>query len=141
METLRLHSPIPGIQPPITPAPSTTLAGYDKIPRKTRVNVQAYSLHRNHDVFPNPGSFLPDRWLKPMDSVELGNMRRWLWAFGSGGRMCVGSNLAPQEIKLVVAAIYSNFTSKIIDDDGIDPIDAYTVRPSNNRLVLKFERV
>ncbi|EEH05962.1 conserved hypothetical protein [Histoplasma capsulatum G186AR] len=29
METLRLHSPIPGIQPPITPAPSTTLAGYD----------------------------------------------------------------------------------------------------------------
>ncbi|EDN05457.1 predicted protein [Histoplasma mississippiense (nom. inval.)] len=70
-----------------------------------------------------------------MDSVELGNMRRWLWAFGSGGRMCVGSNLALQ------AAIYSNFTSKIIDDDGIEPIDAYTVRPSNNRLVLKFERV
>ncbi|EER41867.1 cytochrome P450 monooxygenase [Histoplasma capsulatum H143] len=151
METLRLHSPIPGIQPQITPAPFTTLAGYDKIPRKTRVNAQAYSLHRNHDVSPNPGSFLPDRWLKPMDSVELGNMRRWLWAFGSGGRMCVRSNLALQaritlflpqsEIKLVVAAIYSNFTSKIIDDDGIEPIDAYTVRPSNNRLVLKFERV
>jgi unspecific monooxygenase len=23
-------------------------------------------------------------------------MRRWFWAFGSGGRMCVGSNLALQ---------------------------------------------
>ncbi|KLJ13509.1 unspecific monooxygenase [Blastomyces silverae] len=141
MEALRLHSPIPGIQPRITPAPSTTLAGYDQIPPKTRVNAQAYSLHRNHDVFPNPESFLPHRWLKPKDSVDLENMRRWFWAFGSGGRMCVGSNLALQEMKLVVAAIYSNFTSKIVDDEGIEPIDAYSVRPSSNKLVLKFERV
>lgn len=96
METLRLHSPIPGIQPRITPTPSVTLVGYDNIPPKTRVNAQAYSLHRNPDVFPKPESFLPHRWLKPKDSVDLENMKRWFWAFGSGGRMCVGSNLALQ---------------------------------------------
>ncbi|OAX85099.1 hypothetical protein ACJ72_00512 [Emergomyces africanus] len=141
METLRLHAPIPGTQPRITPAPFTTLVGYDHIPPNTRVSAQAYSLHRNPDVFPNPESFLPRRWIKPKDSGGLENMRRWFWAFGSGGRMCVGSNLALQEIKLVAATIYSNFTSKILEDKGIEAIDAYTVRPSSNKLILKFERV
>lgn len=44
-------------------------------------------------------------------------------------------------MKLAVAAIYANFTTTIVDDDGIEAIDAYTVRPTSNKLVLKFERV
>lgn len=96
METLRLHAPIPGIQPRITPHPSATLAGIDNIPPGTRVNAQAYSLHQNSDVFPAPEQWLPKRWLKPSDSPEMEDMRRWFWAFGSGGRMCIGSNLALQ---------------------------------------------
>lgn len=96
METLRLHAPIPGIQPRVTPYPTTSLCGYDNIPPNTRVNAQAYSLHRNPEVFPEPETWQPKRWLKPHDSPEMEEMRRWFWAFGSGGRMCVGSNLAVQ---------------------------------------------
>lgn len=59
METLRLHAPIPGIQPRVTPSPSSTLAGYANIPPNIRVNAQAYSLHRNADVFPEPESWAP----------------------------------------------------------------------------------
>ncbi|KAL1957417.1 hypothetical protein VTO42DRAFT_5985 [Malbranchea cinnamomea] len=140
-ETLRLHAPIPGIQPRVTPYPSTSLAGFDNIPPNTRVSAQAYSLHRNPDVFPEPEAWLPKRWLQPNDSAEIENMRRWFWAFGSGGRMCIGSNLALQEMKLVVAAIYSNFTTLIVNDEGIEAIDAYTVRPTSNKLVLRFEHV
>lgn len=96
-ETLRLHAPIPGIQPRVTPSPSCTLAGYSDIPPNTRVNAQAYSLHRNPDVFPEPESWQPERWLKEENSpATLEERRRWFWAFGSGGRMCVGSNLALQ---------------------------------------------
>lgn len=96
-ETLRLHAPIPGIQPRVTPAPSCSLAGYDDIPPNTRVNAQAYSLHRNPEVFPEPETWQPKRWLKEENtSTELEERRRWFWAFGSGGRMCVGSNLALQ---------------------------------------------
>lgn len=102
-ETLRLHAPIPGIQPRVTPAPSCTLAGYSDIPPNTRVNAQAYSLHRNPDVFPEPEIWQPKRWLKSSDepptaASDLDEMRRWFWAFGSGGRMCVGSNLALQGV-------------------------------------------
>lgn len=96
METLRLHAPIPGIQPRVTPSPPTSLASYDNIPPNVRVNAQAYSLHRNPDVFPDPESWEPRRWLKDDHSPEMEEMRRWFWAFGSGGRMCVGSNLALQ---------------------------------------------
>lgn len=95
-ETLRLHAPIPGIQPRVTPYPVCELAGYGDIPAQTRVNAQAYSLHRNPDVFPDPETWQPLRWLKPAEAASFDEMHRWFWAFGSGGRMCVGSNLALQ---------------------------------------------
>jgi cytochrome P450 len=99
METLRLHAPIPGIQPRVTPEPSSTLAGYAGIPPNIRVNAQAYSLHRNPEVFPEPEAWQPRRWLKEYNTPEMEEMRRWFWAFGSGGRMCVGSNFAIQGIR------------------------------------------
>ncbi|KAF7719950.1 Uncharacterized protein PECH_005807 [Penicillium ucsense] len=141
-ETLRLHAPIPGIQPRVTPEPSCSLAGYDNIPPGIRVNAQAYSLHRNPEVFPDPKCWQPKRWLKAENTPEeLEERRRWFWAFGSGGRMCVGSNLALQETKLVAAAIYSNFRTTIVNDDGIEAIDAYTVHPRGEKLILRFEKV
>ncbi|KAJ5374094.1 hypothetical protein N7517_006100 [Penicillium concentricum] len=141
-ETLRLHAPIPGIQPRVTPYPSCTLAGYADIPPNTRVNAQAYSLHRNPDVFPDPEIWQPKRWLEAENSAaDLEEKRRWFWAFGSGGRMCVGSNLALQEMKLAVAAIYTNFRTTIVNDDDIEAIDAYTIKPTGDKLILKFESV
>ncbi|KAE8352951.1 putative cytochrome P450 monooxygenase [Aspergillus coremiiformis] len=139
-ETLRLHAPIPGIQPRVTPYPSCTLAGYSDIPANIRVNAQAYSLHRNPAVFADPETWQPQRWLKGINSdSELEQRKRWFWAFGSGGRMCVGSNLALQEIKLVTVAIYTNFRTTIVNDDNIEAIDAYTVKPRGEKLILKFE--
>lgn len=44
-------------------------------------------------------------------------------------------------MKLTIAAIYSNYTSHIVDDTGIEPTDAYTGHPAGNSLYLRFERV
>ena len=96
METLRLHAPIPGIEPRITPAGGCTLAGYDHIPANVRVSAMPYALHRNAEVFLHPEEWKPERWLLPAESEELKEMMRWFWAFGSGGRMCIGSHLAQQ---------------------------------------------
>ncbi|KAI5309195.1 hypothetical protein KEM55_003830, partial [Ascosphaera atra] len=140
-ETLRMHAPIPGIQPRVTPEKPTSLGGYDNIPPNVRVNAQAYSLHKNPEVFPNPGTFDPNRWMKPEGSPELEAMRRWFWAFGSGGRMCIGSNLALQEMKMLTAAIWTNFNTEIVDDENIEEIDAYTVHPKGSKLFVKFHHV
>lgn len=103
-ETLRRHPAIPGPQPRVTP-PSTSLGPpgheFHDIPAGVRVSCQAYSLHRNDAVFPDPEAWKPERWLNEKgevvsaeDGERAREMGRWFWAFGSGGRMCVGSNLA-----------------------------------------------
>lgn len=46
-----------------------------------------------------------------------------------------------QEMKLVVAAVYFNYTSVIVDDDDIEATDAYTVRPRGEKLILKFKEL
>lgn len=144
METLRLHTPIPGIEPRISPhvPGGNTLGPYTGIPGGVRVSSMPYSLHRNEAVFPEPETFNPSRWL-PCHTTEehLKEMHRWFWGFGSGGRMCIGSHLATQEIKLLVAAIYTNWKTEIVDDDGIEEIDAYTTKPRSNRLMLRFKHV
>ena len=140
LETLRLHSPIPGPQPRITPNPSCTLAGHGNIPPGVRVSSQAYTLHRNPAVFQDPECWKPERWLEA-DEPKKADMLRYFWAFGSGGRMCVGSNFAMQEMKLYITAIYSNFSTQIVDDTGIEQADGYTVGPVGNKLILSFEKV
>ena len=96
METLRLHTPIPGIEPRLTPAAGCTLAGYPNIPANVRVSAMPYALHRNEEVFPDAERWNVERWLQPAGSPRMKEMLRWFWAFGSGGRMCIGSNLAMQ---------------------------------------------
>jgi cytochrome P450 len=85
-ETLRLYSPIPASQPRTSHSDST-IGGYF-VPAGTAVSCQAYSLHRNPKVFPDPYKFNPDRWLSA--GAEVAVMKRWWWPFSSGGRMCLG---------------------------------------------------
>lgn len=157
METLRLHAAIPGPQPRITPFPPVSLAGSPPLPPGVRVSAQPYSLHRNPHVFPDPEIFKPARWLSPSSSpsppatdpttnnepntTSLEELTRWFWAFGSGGRMCVGSHFAMQEMKLITAAVYTNFETAVVDDEGIEQVDAYTAGPKAGRLILGFRRV
>jgi len=78
--------------------------------------------------------------------------------------MCVGSNFAMQEMKAIVAAVYSNFRTSALDDGGVEQGDGYTgelvylsfflvcveedelifgalAGPKGGKVVLGFERV
>ncbi|KAK0617060.1 cytochrome P450 [Immersiella caudata] len=142
METLRLHSPIPGPQPRESPRQGSQIGPYT-VPGGVRVAAMAYTLHRDEDVFPDPEKWDPTRWLSSHAGDEEIKMRnRQFWAFSSGGRMCIGSNFAMQEMKLIVAAIYSNYTTHIVDDEGMaQQSDGYTGRPKKERLYVRLEKV
>ncbi|KAJ9314922.1 hypothetical protein DTO271D3_4922 [Paecilomyces variotii] len=132
-ETLRLHCAVPGLQRRVTPSTiDTMLEGYEGIPGGVKVSSSAYILHRNPDAFPDPERWLPERWLEPTE-----DMRRFLWAFSNGERMCLGKDFALQEIKLVVAAIYTNYTTTILDDEGIEQEDSYLGSPRSNKLIIE----
>ncbi|KAJ5952237.1 uncharacterized protein N7479_010650 [Penicillium vulpinum] len=113
-ETLRLYAPLPGSEPRSLPS-AATIDGYT-IPPKTVVSMAPYSLHRNPEVFKNPTKFNPDRWLDP--SENLVDMKKWFWAFSSGGRMCIGMHLAMAEMTTLVAAVYRKYKTTPMGDFG-----------------------
>ena len=45
------------------------------------------------------------------------------------------------ELRLVAAAIYTNFTTTIIDDTGIEQMDSFVADPKGEKLVVKFQCV
>ncbi|KAF2115007.1 cytochrome P450 [Lophiotrema nucula] len=139
-ETLRRWVAVPGPQFRRTPAQGCSLAGYDNIPGGVRVSCLAYSLHRNPDAFPEPEEWKPERWLHATEE-SLKEMRRWFWAWGSGGNMCIGSNFATHSMKHAIAAIYSNFTTEVVDAEGIEQAEGFTAGPVGDKLVLRFRRV
>ncbi|KAF2001870.1 cytochrome P450 [Amniculicola lignicola CBS 123094] len=141
-ETLRLHSAIPGAQPRFTPVSGCQLGPEEKsyyIPGGVRVSASAGLLHQNENVYERAGEWRPDRWLEQVDEEKRKDMEsRWFWAFGSGGRMCVGSHLAVYQMKYIVATLYSNYTTTIISDTNISQIDAYTAPPKSEKLLIKL---
>ena len=48
---------------------------------------------------------------------------------------------ANTEMKYIVAALYSNYTTVIVDDTGIRQSDSYTAPPEGDRFVVKLEKV
>lgn len=56
------------------------------IPKNTPVGMSAYSLHTDPDVYPEPFSFIPERWLGDIDPRMN---RNWV-PFARGSRNCLG---------------------------------------------------
>jgi cytochrome P450 len=160
VETVRRYAPAGGPEPRVVPPPSCHLGPYE-IPGGVRVSASAYNLHRDEKVFPEPETWDHKRWLQDSDDEKRKEINRQFWGFSSGGRMCLGSNFAMHgkhnpylilqvctankndetEMKLVIAAIYSNYTSHIVDDEGIEPTDGYTGHPTSGRLWLRFQKI
>ncbi|CAN8097683.1 unnamed protein product [Discula destructiva] len=141
LETLRLHAPIPGPQPREVPRTGAQIGPYT-VPAGVRIAALAETLHRDATVFPDPERWDPMRWIREEEEPESrAAMQRQFWAFSSGGRMCIGSNFAMHEMKLLAAAVYTNYMTHIVDDTGIEQGDGYTGRPAGEQLWVRFEKV
>ncbi|OIW24533.1 cytochrome P450 [Coniochaeta ligniaria NRRL 30616] len=106
-ETLRLYAPLPSFEPRSS-ASDCVIDGYT-IPAGTIVGMSPFTLHRNAEVFRDPLTFDPDRWLGP----QAAEMNRWFWAFSSGGRMCIGLHLAMAEMTTLAATIYRKYQTTL----------------------------
>lgn len=91
-ETMRRWPSVPGGQPRLVPK-QCDLAGYLNIPAGTVVQAYAGTLHRTPEVFPDPWTWKPERWLDA-DPEQLVMMKRYSWGFGSGSRGCLGNHFA-----------------------------------------------
>ncbi|ODV92846.1 hypothetical protein CANCADRAFT_1441 [Tortispora caseinolytica NRRL Y-17796] len=138
LETLRLHSPIPGSEPRVVGEKGLSILSYYINPG-TVVSIQPYSLHRVKRVFgEDADSFNPYRWKDA--SKEMYN---YMMPFGAGSRMCVGQHLALLVMRLTIRKIYGEFSTRVAENASncdFRPLDRYTTAISSNSCYLQFTK-
>ncbi|KAG7290626.1 hypothetical protein NEMBOFW57_000629 [Staphylotrichum longicolle] len=139
MEGLRCFPAIPMSLPRYVPPGGRTIDGFF-LPQGTTVSCQAYSVQRiDRSVFPDPDAFWPERWLENKGDAER---KRLFFAFANGGRGCVGKHLALAEMKTLLQAVYSRFTT--LPDATMTPRDMemsdqlISSRPEGQKCLLRF---
>lgn len=156
-EGLRCFPPIPMSFPRYAPPGGTTLDGYF-VPEHTIVSCQPYTLHKDVDVFPDPHTFKPERWLDPKGEIER---NRLFFAFSQGGRGCIGKqwvaphgstpestwltiySLAMAEMKLLLREVYSQCKTTVSEHmKGSMELSDQIIssRPKGQVCKLVFER-
>ncbi|KAH0423588.1 cytochrome p450 [Colletotrichum camelliae] len=126
-EGIRLASAVPSRLPRIVPQNlSEPLVVDGKIvPPGTIVSMSAHTMHSSVDLWgPDARLFNPDRWLGP----EAKSLDQYQVAFSKGARMCIGQNLVPVELTLILASILRKY--KITFPSGFLPprrVDNFTV--------------
>uniref|UniRef100_A0A0B7KF85 Cytochrome P450 n=1 Tax=Bionectria ochroleuca TaxID=29856 RepID=A0A0B7KF85_BIOOC len=85
---------VPGNLPRVVPDGGISLEGY-AVPEGIEVETQAYSLHRDPNVLPDPLTFDETRW-RGKDRPKP----RSYCPFGAGTRTCAGTHLARMEFGL-----------------------------------------
>ncbi|KAI3962905.1 hypothetical protein MKW92_041091 [Papaver armeniacum] len=110
-ETMRMK-PIAPTAIPHKALKDTSLMG-KKINKGTVVIVNLYAIHHNPDVFPEPYKFIPERFLKDVNSDgSLGDIKKMessLLAFSAGMRMCAGMELGKLQSGFGVASFINEF--------------------------------
>ncbi|MBL9099341.1 MAG: cytochrome P450 [Myxococcales bacterium] len=131
-ETLRLY--------PILPLVPRTLfkpmqLGEHTIPAGDNVGFCPAIVHRHPDLYPEPDTFKPERWLvrkfTPFEFIP----------FGGGIRRCIGAAFALYEMKLVLAAILPHHRLSLLDDRPIRPVRRnLTLGPSGGVRMALIDR-
>ncbi|KAF2454093.1 cytochrome P450 [Lineolata rhizophorae] len=104
-ETMRLHPPVIfGLQRQ-TP-PEGIMIGDKHIPGNSHVRIPHWSIQRDERYFPNPLSFIPERWTT---EPELIKDKRAFMPFNVGQHNCVGQRFAMIEMRVLVANLIRQF--------------------------------
>ncbi|KAI9740614.1 MAG: hypothetical protein M1834_005195 [Cirrosporium novae-zelandiae] len=102
-ETLRLYGAAPGSLPRTVPKSGLRVGGFF-IPEGTVACTQAYTIHRDPNIFPYPDRFDPNRFVSP---TLLTPQQKLAFApFGGGSRICLGMHLAWMELRHAIAHFF-----------------------------------
>jgi cytochrome P450 len=101
-ETLRHRPVLPNAGPRLVLAP-LELGGVMYPPGVCLVP-NAYLLHHDRTLYPDPYVFRPERWIRDDGKVRNPGTYEWI-PFGGGRRRCLGASFALLEMKIVLCAV------------------------------------
>lgn len=82
--------------------------------------MQSYTTHRDPDVFPDPETFQPSRWLSENVTQDMNEL---FMPFSKGARVCLGINLAWMELKITTAALLGRYRVQLAPDMQADAME------------------
>lgn len=110
-ETLRLYAPAPLLLP--HSSSDECIIGGFKVPKDTIILINAWSIHRDPQIWSEATSFKPERFEKEGELDKL-------IAFGLGRRACPGEALALRGISMTLGLLIQCFEWKLGGDKEID---------------------
>ncbi|KAL4975564.1 cytochrome P450 [Aspergillus desertorum] len=110
-EAMRLHPSVGLILERHVPEGGVTVCDRH-IPAGTTVGINAWALHHDGRVFPDPEAFIPERWLESTPA-KLKEMEQSFFAFGAGSRTCVGKNISLIEMHKIIPQLLRDFTFRL----------------------------
>ena len=119
------------------------------IAKGTNVHGNQWAIHREDTLYPDPETFIPERWLEPSyptykePLTTYPNLQNYS-AFGFGRRICPGQNIAERSLNILAARIA--WGCDVGRKDGVDPplydyTSGFNVQPKPFDFVLTARRV
>jgi cytochrome P450 len=133
-ETLRRRPVLPNVAPRLVKKP-ITLGGWD-YPTDVCLVGNAYLVHHDPAIYPDPYEFRPERFLD-----EPPGTYTWI-PFGGGRRRCLGASFAQLEMKLVLRAVIGRSAIRPAGDP-LEPARrrAITISPRRGATAILTDRV
>jgi cytochrome P450 len=130
-ETLRLRPPV-GVMARRVRQPFV-VGGYE-LPPGVRLVPGIPNVNRHPDVYPDPDSFRPERFLeRPPDTYA------WI-PFGGGVRRCIGASLAQFEMRRVLAVVLRRASLRAAGSRPDSPVRRAIVYPPRRGARVVLER-
>jgi len=132
-ETLRRRPVLPNSAPRLVKQP-VTIGGWDYSPGVCVV-ANAYLVHHDPAIYPDPYAFRPERFLD-----EPPGTYTWI-PFGGGRRRCLGASFALLEMKIVLRAILSRCAvTPGVEGPEVSRRRAITVSPKRRATTVLEDR-
>ncbi|KAH6755133.1 cytochrome P450 [Perilla frutescens var. hirtella] len=115
-EVLRLHPPGPLLSWSRLSIRDSVIDGYH-VPAGTTAMVNMWAISRDPDIWPDPLSFKPERFLTGSEEISVMGADLRLAPFGSGRRSCPGKSMGMTAVSYWVARLLHEFE---FDENGVD---------------------
>jgi cytochrome P450 len=132
-EVMRMHPVLPNAEPRLVRKPVEI--GGTRYPEGVVLLANSYLLHHDADVYPDPWSFRPERFLERPPGTYT------LIPFGGGRRRCLGASFALLEMRIVLRTVLSRLE---VEPDRAEPERTrrrgITLSPARGAVVVLRER-
>jgi cytochrome P450 len=136
-ETLRLFPPV-WFQTREATAPVTL--GDRRLEKDDLVFVSTALIHRHPDLWAEPDSFMPERFLPGSEGAWQPPHRYAFFPFGGGRHLCLGRHLAMHELRIAVREIVRRFRVELVEEIPLVAELGVVLKPDRKIRVRVVER-